>query len=415
MHLDRPRHQAITTQRGAALIVMLVIMVMGIAAALANSLSITALNTARQETTAAALAQAKEALIGYAIAYGDTHAGKAQGYLPCPDTVNDGSANANQSNAQCVGANIPVAGRLPWRSLKLPPLRDGHGECLWYAVSGTFKAVAGGYMNGLMNWDTAGQFTIQDANGTALAGATAHDRPVAAIFSAGAPLGAQSHPFGGMRECSGDGSNSVGAYLEGGNAFSPPASPPLSPMVLTMGSQSSAANNDVMLWITPGDIFEHLKKRNDFSNQVSNLLDDSNFRLQVEPDHPETVAVSGMGTKGTGNINCGAIANTANQMFCNNWKEMLLLTQLSTPSSITIASNGVPATVGPCARVLIFGGQRTAAQVRLTGGDKSDPANYLEGANLTAFATPTATSGNFSGASTFDANSPSMDLLRCLP
>lgn len=415
MHPARPRHQATTRQRGAALIVMLVIMVMGIAAVLANSLSIAALNTARQETTAAALAQAKEALIGYTISYGDTHAGKAQGYLPCPDTVNDGSANANQSNAQCAGANIPVAGRLPWRSLKLPPVRDGHGECLWYAVSGTFKAVAGGYMNGLMNWDTIGQFTIQDAHGTPLDGATAHDRPVAAIFSAGAPLGAQSHPFGGMRECSGDGSNSVSAYLEGGNAFSPPASPPLSPMVLTMGSQSSAANNDVLLWITPGDIFEHLKKRSDFSNQVSNLLDDSNFRLQVEPDHPETVAVSGMGTKGTGNINCGAITNTANQTFCNNWKEMLLLTQLLTPSSITIASNGVPATIGPCARVLIFGGQRTAAQSRLDGGDKSDPANYLEGANLAAFATPTATSGNFSGASTFDANSPSMDLLRCLP
>lgn len=415
MHPARPRHKATTTQRGAALIVMLVIMVMGIATALANSLSITALNTARQETTAAALAQAKEALIGYAIAYGDTHAGKAQGYLPCPDTVNDGSANANQGSAQCAGANIPVAGRLPWRSLKLPPLRDGHGECLWYTVSGTFKAVAGGYMNGLMNWDTAGQFTIQDANGATLAGATAHDRPVAIIFSVGAPLGAQSHPFGGMRECSGDGSNSVNAYLEGGNAFSPPASPPVSPMVLTMGSPSSTANNDVVLWIMPGDIFEHLKKRGDFSNQISNLLDDSNFRLQVESGHPESVAVSGMGTKGTGNINCGAIANTANQTFCNNWKEMLLLTQLFTPSSITIASNGVPATIGPCTRVLIFGGQRTAAQVRLTGGDKSDPANYLEGANLTAFATPTATSGNFSGASTFDANSPSMDLLRCLP
>lgn len=415
MHPARPRHQAITKQRGAALIVMLVIMVMGIAAALVNSLSTTALKTARQETTAAALAQAKEALIGYAITYGDTHAGKAHGYLSCPDTVNDGSANTNQSNAQCAGTNIPVVGRLPWRSLKLPPLRDGHGECLWYAVSGTFKAVAGGYMNDLMNWDTTGQFTIQDADGTTLSGTTAYDRPVAVIFSAGTPLGAQSHPLGNVRECSGDNSNSVTAYLEGDNAFSPPTSPPESTIVLTMGSQSSATNNDVMLWITPGDIFEHIKKRSDFSNQISNLLDDSNFRLQVELGHPGTVAVSGMGTKGTGNINCGAITNTANRTFCNNWKEMLLLTQLPTPSSITIANNGVPATIGPCARVLIFGGQRTAAQVRLTGGDKSDPANYLEGANLTAFATPTATSGNFSGASTFDANNPSVDLLRCLP
>jgi len=412
--MSAPQHRPATTkQRGAALLVMLVIVVMGIAAALINSLSTTVLKTARQETTAAALAQAKDALIGYAITYGDTHTAppQAHGYLPCPDTVNDGSANTNQSNTQCAVKNIPVVGRLPWRSLKLPPLRDGHGECLWYAVSGTFKAVAGGYINNLMNWDAVGQFTIQDANGTTLAGATAYDRPVAAIFSAGAPLDTQSHPLGSVQECSGNNSNSVTAYLEGDNAFTPPASPPESPIALVMGSPGSATNNDIVLWITPGDIFEHIKKRNDFSNQISNLLDDNDFRLQVEPGHPETVAVSGMGAKGTDNINCGALTNTANRAFCNNWKEMLLLTQLPEPSPITL--DGAP--TAACTRVLIFGGQRTAVQVRLTGGDKTDPANYLEGANLTAFATPTATSGNFSGASTFDANNPGADLPRCLP
>lgn len=408
--MRRPARQTDTSrQRGAVLMVMLIILVLGGSAILLNSLNSLTPQLKRNKTTTEALAQAKDALIGYAITYGDTHSGKAHGYLPCPDTNNDGSTDTNQSSTQCAVKNIPVVGRLPWKSMKLPPLRDGHSECLWYAASGTFKAVAGGYMNEPMNWDTLGQLTIQDMNGATLAGITDYDRPIAVIFSAGPPLNTQSHPLGSGQECSGDASNSVTAYLEGGNAFLPPSSPPESPIVLTMGNQHSTNNNDVILWITPGDIFDRIKKRSDFSVQISNLLDDSNFRLQVETGHPETVAISS--TKGTGNIDCSAITNNSNQTFCNNWKEMLLLTELSPPSSISM--DGTP--TAACTRVLFFGGQRTASQARLTALDKTDPANYLEGPNSAEFATPATTSTSFSGASTFDANNPGADLIRCLP
>lgn len=90
---------------------------------------------------------------------------------------------------------------------------------------------------------------------------------------------------------------------------------------------------------------------------------------------------------------------------------MLLLTKLTTPSPITIDGT----LTSTCQRVLIFGGQKTAAQVRLTGTNKSNPANYLEATNLAAFAVPNTASSNFLGASTFDTNNPSADLLRCLP
>ena len=30
-------------------------------------------------------------------------------------------------------------GRLPWKTLGLDALKAGPGECLWYAVSGTYK------------------------------------------------------------------------------------------------------------------------------------------------------------------------------------------------------------------------------------------------------------------------------------
>jgi hypothetical protein len=65
--------------------------------------------------------------------------------------------------------------------------------------------------------------------------------------------------------------------------------------------------------------------------------------------------------------------------------------------------------------VLIFGGKKVAAQVRQTAQDKANPANYLEAPNLAAYASPIAVSGNFSGSSTFNANNPGADLMRCIP
>ena len=138
MHPARPRHQAITNQRGAALIVMLVIMVMGIAAALVNSLSITALKTAHQEKTAAALAEAKEALISYALSSENAGGATARpGNFPCPDTDVPSPTNPNYGigESSCAAGAI---GRLPWKTLGLPELLDEEGEPLWYALSGNF-------------------------------------------------------------------------------------------------------------------------------------------------------------------------------------------------------------------------------------------------------------------------------------
>ena len=89
---------------------------------------------------------------------------------------------------------------------------------------------------------------------------------------------------------------------------------------------------------------------------------------------------------------------------------MLLLTELPAPSTIII--DGTP--TAACMRVLIFGGQKTGAQVRLTDTNKTDSTNYLEGTNLTAFDTPIAISSNFNGVSSFNADDPSADILRCL-
>lgn len=393
--------------------VMLVIVVMAITAALVSSLSSSALKSARQGKTAAALAQAKDALFGDAITYGDTHPippanpSHVHGYLPCPDMNGNLSGNSEGSSETCGSKGENTIGRLPWKTLGLPPLRDGDSECLWYAVSGTYK---NNPKTDLMNWDTQGLFEILDENG-----ATVVQNVVAVVFAPGAVLNNQNRAAdGGASSCGGNytplnyldndtaaqgnttahGVNNaaiaVGKFIQ--SHYHPPNIPPSAPDITI---------NDQMIFITKDDLFRSIIRRNDFSDQISELMNDPYF----------LTASSSNNNKGTDNINCGDLS-AANQAFCKNWKEMLLLTQLPTwPSNITIDTR----TYTDCTRVLIFGGQKAAAQVRLTAANKADPENYLEAPNLAAFATPIALSSNFSGVSIFNANNPGADLLRCLP
>jgi hypothetical protein len=108
---------------------MLIILVLGASYLFVSELNRSSSQTGRDKITAAALAQAKEALIGRA-ATDDNRPGS----LPCPDTQDDGSSEGIL-NKDC---NAYI-GRLPWRTLGLPDILDGAGERLWYALSPAFR------------------------------------------------------------------------------------------------------------------------------------------------------------------------------------------------------------------------------------------------------------------------------------
>lgn len=181
----------IRTQHGAALLIMIVIMVVGIATILITSLSSSALNSARLDKTAASLVQAKEALIGRAVKDANR-----PGSLPCPDTTGSGSADLLSGN------HCPkYVGRLPWKTLGLPDLRDGHGEGLWYALS---PSVRDDNSAQPINSETQGQFTVTGGNSIS--------NVVAIIFSPGPVLSALSQSRISANQ------NSVSSYLEGSNA-----------------------------------------------------------------------------------------------------------------------------------------------------------------------------------------------------
>jgi len=271
-----PQHRfSRTRQRGAALLLMLVIMVMGIAAVLVNSLSASAVKNARQETTSAALAQAKEALISYAITYPERHPkGTPErivfvpGHLPCPD-ASSALGNEGDEDPNCGGKGVTVVGYLPWKTLGLPPLRDGWGNCLWYAVSGSFKANP---KTDLLNWDSLGQFQIVGADGnTMIAGNTAESRPVAVIFSPGQPLTGQDRT-GGMGECGGDydPAHFLDSIATISNAAMNSAADEISVVAV---AEPVASYNDRLLWISRDHILTRgIEKRSDLNISLQNLL-----------------------------------------------------------------------------------------------------------------------------------------------
>lgn len=173
-------------QRGAALFLILLLLLVGAGVVFVSRLKSADVELEAQRKTAAALAQAKQALLGRAAA-DPNHPGS----LPCPDISNPPSGVA----PLLAGSDCPAyIGRLPWKTLGLPDPRDGAGESLWYALSQSFRD----YTN-VINTTTPGTLSVSGdvtANGLA-----------AIVFAPGAPLAGQVRDAAHL--------NDYSAYLEG--------------------------------------------------------------------------------------------------------------------------------------------------------------------------------------------------------
>lgn len=271
MYPARP-HRVKAKQHGAALLVMLVIVVMGAATSLVSSLSTTALKNARQEKTAASLAQAKDALIGKAIIYSDY-----PGSLPCPDTDNDGDSDSvgGSPNDECP----KYVGRLPWKTLGLPDLRDAAGERLWYTLSRNFRR----YISVRpLNSDTTGTLNIT--------GDYTASNLVAIVFSPGAPVSSQARgdintactlPFSSDPKCM------PSNYLEGSNAN---PSPGVAPNTNYRYELQSDSFNDQLIGISYQQLLPLVEKR--IAREAKNCLDnyavDSNYKYPWATPVPDT-------------------------------------------------------------------------------------------------------------------------------
>lgn len=281
----RARMQRPARQRGAVLLIMLalisVMFIFAVVAGLNRSSATMALE--RAQKTATALARAKEALIAYAVTYGEDPSHTTNlvpGFLPCPEMLAT-SGNEGLAAGSCGSAFVSQLGRLPWRTLVLDAPKDGAGECLWYAVSGTYKnnpnGVSGSTTNSnMMNWDTNGQFAVKASDGvTYLAGAPADGPPglaVAVIFAPGSSLSGQIRtPVAGTAVCGGD-PTSPAAYLESASGINNSVVSGIANATSTfIAGTSTGAFNDQLVYITRADIWNAIRKRSNFDASLRAL------------------------------------------------------------------------------------------------------------------------------------------------
>lgn len=208
------------------------------------------------EKTLPVLAVAQKALIAYAAANPTS-----PGRLPCPDTTNTGFKDAS---CGAIGAN--QLGRLPWRTLGLPDLRDGSGECLWYAVSGAFKENPA---TTPVNSDTNGQLVIKDDAGNTLAG-----NAIAVILAPGAALPGVTRAAG-TSQCGG--TNIASDYLDVANAINNAMSPPTT----FVAGQPSDTFNDRLVFITRAQFFPAVERR--VGGEIRKLLNSYFLANQYYP------------------------------------------------------------------------------------------------------------------------------------
>lgn len=204
-------------QRGIALALLaLALLGLGIAAALATSFAGPASRLARDRASDQALAAAREALIAYATGRPvDRVVGP--GYLPCPDLDDDGWAESTCGSQDGAVGQASRLGRLPWKTLGLPDLRDGAGERLWYAVSSKYKGLLNCTVSAacldLSPESALGTITVRDPTGAIAHDGTSTDAgrahsggAIAVVFAPGPALdrrGAAGTSVAQRRDCDG--------------------------------------------------------------------------------------------------------------------------------------------------------------------------------------------------------------------
>lgn len=267
-------------EAGAALLTsMVLILLIGISAFLAFSQGDSS-EAAKQRRTDQALAEAKAALIGYALArpLDVSEAERRLGELPCPDRDDDGDAELACSS------ETDRIGRLPWRTLGLPDLRDGDGERLWYAVSHIYKlnprtTCAVPEDAGCLNSDAEGSITVRDATGGVTHDAVpqnppSHKAAIAVIIAPGAIIKRQDGTVQVRNDATAR-SLAVNyldiAYGEDNANFADYSSNGFVAGPVRDASSGNQVTNDRIAVVSHADIMPSLEKR--VAQEVGNCLD----------------------------------------------------------------------------------------------------------------------------------------------
>lgn len=198
--------QASTKQKGGALIIFVLVLVLAFTTLLVSQLDGSGVKIERDKKTALALARAKQALIGWSISKGIVGSDRP-GELPCPDTDAPGTLGYGIEEGSCAVGKV---GRLPWKTLGIEELTDGYGESLWYSIDGAFRKRFGlvASTNQPINSDTRATTQIYAADGlTLITGAGLE--AAAVIFAPGQLLNGQSRSLTNIMVCPATGTSLI--------------------------------------------------------------------------------------------------------------------------------------------------------------------------------------------------------------
>jgi len=179
----------IRKQKGAALILAVTVMIVGVLWFTVGALGKAAPSTADREVrTGKALMEAKRALLAYVALRAADASENNPGRLPCPESLDmigtdsEGTAAPSPGFATCGGT-----GRLPWRTLGIDQPRDGHGEPLWYVTTpGTWSLINSGTAL-VINPSTLGMLQVDGQSNAAAALIIAPGVPLNTLAEPGTP------------------------------------------------------------------------------------------------------------------------------------------------------------------------------------------------------------------------------------
>jgi len=244
MHL----HNTTCLQRQRGYVLLSMVAVIGLlTATAATSIGETALVRQLSDKNKMVLAKAREALISRA-ASDANHPGS----LPCPDAVTNipGNNIPNDGIADLLsGTACPSAiGRLPWRTLGLPDLRDADGERLWYLLAPAYQDSTAKIINPSTGGQIAGYECTENAPASPVwpcaAPRLVSPAPwVAVIFAPGKLLPGQNRDAAHTAD--------VLQFLESYNAAEP----------LKLRNAAGGAHNDRLSGITADDLFAIVQRR----------------------------------------------------------------------------------------------------------------------------------------------------------
>jgi len=234
-------------QSGVTLIIFAMILLLAGATVLFSVLDSNSIKIERGKKTAVALGEAKAALLGWSTGHATM-----PGALPCPDTNNTGSSGT------CT-ATAGIIGRLPWKTLGANDLRDGNGECLWYALSPVYRntiTVASRVSNPI-NSNIPGTITVKGANGTTLPAPV--NPAIVVVIAPGAPLTGQDRSNASSTVCGGN--TTASNYLDTAQGVNNSTGNVSGSNYTFIAGAASDTFNDRLIYITAEDLYGPVRKR----------------------------------------------------------------------------------------------------------------------------------------------------------